>query len=55
MSERDERPKSVKDYARVDDAIIIKFSKILDGRYALLVVLEAADLDRERLFVSFPC
>lgn len=44
VSKRDEGPERVENDARVDHAIVVQLAEVLDGRDALLVVLEVVDL-----------
>jgi hypothetical protein len=44
MTKGDKRPESVEDDGRLDDAIVVELSEVLDSRDPLLVVLEAIDL-----------
>jgi len=44
VAKGDERPQRVEDDARVDDAVVVQLAEVLDGRDALLVVLEVVDL-----------
>lgn len=44
MSESDERPESVEDDARVDHAVVVELSEVLDSSDSLLIVLEAVNL-----------
>jgi hypothetical protein len=44
MAKGDERPERIENDARVEHAVIVQLAEVLDGRDALLVVLEVVDL-----------